>query len=65
VLELQHENEFAKFYVQANPERTQLILCVVTNRKMTSDDMLQALDMFVMDSQADGVDIMADASGEI
>lgn len=58
VLELQDGNEFAKFYLQTNTKRNQFILFIDTNRRMTTEDVLQALDVFIQDAVETGYEIM-------
>lgn len=60
VMQLKYDDEVANYYVSSNRQRTQLIVCIVTNRPMTNEDALMALDVFVQDAHESGINVIED-----
>ena len=60
VMELKYDNEVAKYYVSSNADQTQFMLCIVTNRRMSNEDVLMALDVFVQDAHDEGMNVIDD-----
>lgn len=60
VYELKYDDEVVKYFISSNPKRTQLILCLVSNRPMSNEDALMALDVFVGDASEQGINVIDD-----
>lgn len=59
VLQLEYDDEVAKFFVAANPDGTQFMLCIAANRQMSNQDLLNAIEIFRQDAVDSGTDLMA------
>ncbi len=52
------DDEVAKFFCSANADQTQFMVCIVTKRKLTTDDILIALESFIFDCGESELDLL-------